>query len=89
VTLAVIAFATLAGAVVFGGSREPGTTPRCWSTAWSSAGCLPFFAAMRWSADEAAFLQHLPKKTPIGAKMRRDAVTSSKLVIVLAPAFRF
>jgi hypothetical protein len=40
-------------------------------------------------ADEAAFPQHLPKKTPIGAKMRRDAVTSSTLTIVLAPAFRF
>ena len=51
--------------------------------------CLPFFAAMRWSADEAAFLQHLPKKTPIGAKMGRGAVTSSTLIIVLAPAFRF
>jgi hypothetical protein len=36
-----------------------------------------------------AFPQHLPKKTPIGAKMRRDAVTSSTLIIVLAPAFRF
>jgi hypothetical protein len=36
-----------------------------------------------------AFPQHLPKKTPIGAKMRRDAVTSSTLTIVLAPAFRF
>ena len=38
---------------------------------------------------EAAFPQHLPKKTSIGAKMRRDAVTSSTLIIVLAPAFRF
>ena len=38
---------------------------------------------------EAAFPQHLPNKMPIGAKMRRDAVTSSTLIIVLAPAFRF
>jgi hypothetical protein len=38
---------------------------------------------------EAAFPQHLPKKRSIGAKMRRDAVTSSTLIIVLAPAFRF
>ena len=38
---------------------------------------------------EAAFPQHLPKKRPIGAKMRRGAVTWSTLIIVLAPAFRF
>jgi hypothetical protein len=36
-----------------------------------------------------AFPQHLPKKMPFGAKMRRDAVTSSTLITVLAPAFRF
>jgi hypothetical protein len=38
---------------------------------------------------EAAFTQHLPNKMPIGAKMRRDAATSSTLGIALAPASRF
>jgi hypothetical protein len=50
---------------------------------------FPLLGGRPQAIFEAAFPQHLPKKTPIGAKMRRDAATSSTLIIVLAPAFRF
>ena len=53
-------------------------------TTWLTA-----MGSMPQAIFEAAFPQHLPKKRSIGAKMRRDAVTSSTLIIVLAPAFRF
>jgi hypothetical protein len=38
---------------------------------------------------EVAFPQHLPKKASIGARMRPGAATSSTLIKVSTPAFRF